>query len=374
MNPLGVEPRDQVDVVDARVAVALETFPDLAIDRRHRGDCHSVSPLTARQHSPGKPAKGPIVTNRRRAIAAIAGYVLIAERRPAGAQALVPLHIGCVLGESYSNAFYAQDGGFFKQAGLDVTIDTFASGGTITAAVTAGALDVGAGSTTSSANAHVRGLPIRLIAPGGVYTTESPTTMLAVTRTSPLRTAKDLAGKTVAVTTLRDLTQVSVMSWLDKNGGDAKATAFIEIAPSAMAPTLLSGRADAVFIGEPYMTQAKEQIQIIGSPYDAIAKRFLIIGWTATKDWLDKNTATARRFVAAMRAADEWASRNRAESLTILGKYTKVPVDVLLAMHHNVWVPKLEVSLVQPVIDASAHYQTLPHGFPATEMFYPGLD
>jgi NitT/TauT family transport system substrate-binding protein len=314
------------------------------------------------------------VISRRRTITALAIAMAAAQRRPALAQGLVPLHIGTVLGESYSNAFYAQDGGFFKAAGLDVTIDTFASGGTITAAVTAGALEIGAGSTTSSANAHVRGLPIRLIAPGGVYTTESPTTMLAVVPGSPIRTAKDLAGKRVAVTTLRDLTQVSVMSWIDQNGGDAKATAFVEIAPSAMAPTLLEGRADAVFIGEPYMTQARDQIRIIGSPYDAIAKRFLIIGWTATTDWLDRNTATAKRFVGAMRAGDEWAMRNRRDSLAVLGKYTKVPVDVLLTMHHNTWVPRLDPALVQPVIDASAKYQTLPRGFPASDMFYPGLD
>jgi len=43
-------------------------------------------------------------------------------------------------------------------------------------------------------------------------------------------------------------------------------------------------------------------------------------------------------------------------------------------MHHNAWVPKLEPALVQPVIDVSVQYQTLPHGFAATEMFYPGLD
>ncbi len=313
------------------------------------------------------------MVTRRRAIASIAGSVLAAPLR-AGAQSLVPLHVGCAMAESYSNAFYALDGGFFKQAGLDVTIDTFASGGTIMAAVTGGALDIGAGSTTSSANAHVRGLPLRMIAPGGVYTTESPTTMLAVTRTSAIRTAKDLAGKTVAVTTLRDLTQVSVMAWIDKNGGDSKATQFVENGPATMGPTLLSGHADAVFIGEPYLTQLKDQLTIIGSPYDAIAKRFLIIGWTATKDWLDANTATARKFVSAMRAADEWAMRNRRDSLAILGKYTKVAPELLATMHHNAWVPKLEPGLVQPVIDVSAQYQTLPHGFAASEMIYPGLD
>jgi NitT/TauT family transport system substrate-binding protein len=304
------------------------------------------------------------------------GALLAATCARATAQTaqLLPLHIGTVLGESYSNAFYALEQGFFKQAGLEVHIDTFASGGTIAAAVTGGALEIGASSSTSSANAHVRGLPIHVIAPGGVYTTESPTTMLAVRPNSALRTAKDFAGKTVGITTLRDLTQVSVMSWLDKNGGDSKATAFVELAPSAMGPSLVSERVDAVFIGEPYMTQFKEQIRIIGSPYDAIAKRFLIIGWTASKDWLDRNTATAKRFVSAIRETNAWAARNPKDTLPILGKYTKVPLDVMAAMHHVAWVPKLDAALVQPVIDASAQYQTLPHGFPATEMFYPGLD
>jgi NitT/TauT family transport system substrate-binding protein len=298
----------------------------------------------------------------------------LAGARASAQATLVPLHIGSVLGESYSNAFYALDQGFFKQAGLDVRIDTFASGASIAAAVTGGALEIGASSTTSSANAHVRGLPIHVIAPGGVYTTDSPTTMLAVKLSSPIRTAKDMAGKTVGITTLRDLTQVSVMSWLDKSGADAKATQFVELAPSAMAPTVLSERVDAVFIGEPYMTQFKDQIRIIGSPYDAIAKRFLIIGWTASKDWLDRNTVTARRFVTALRETNAWASRNPKDTLPILGKYTKVPPEVLSAMHHVAWVPKLEPVLVQPVIDASAQYQTLPHAFPAAEMFYPGLD
>jgi NitT/TauT family transport system substrate-binding protein len=299
---------------------------------------------------------------------------VLAAHASARAQSLVPLRIGCVLGESYANAFFAQEQGFFRRAGLDVRIESFASGGTITAAVTGGALDIGAGSSTSAANAFVRGLPIRLVAPGGVYTTDSPTTMLAVTPSSQLRTAKALTGKTIGITTLRDLTQVSVMSWIDKNGGESASIQFAEFPPSSMAPNLVSGRADAVFIGEPYMTQAKDQIRIIGSPYDAVAKRFLIIGWSATKDWLDRNTDAAKRFVAALREANLWAARNVKDTLPILSKYTKIPVEVMASMHHVAWVPSLDPALIQPVIDASFQYKTLTRAFPAAELIYPGLE
>lgn len=304
-----------------------------------------------------------------------AGVLVAAGATRAGAQpALVPLHIGTAPGESYANAFFAQDLGYFKRAGLDVTIDVFASGGTIHAAVTGGGLDIGASSTTAAANAFVRGLPTRMIAPAGVYTTESPTTLLSVNRDSPIRTARDLAGKTIGVTTLRDISQVSVMAWLDKSGGDAKASQYVEIGPSLMVAAVTSNRVDAAFIGEPWVSGAKETVRVIGSPYDAIAKRFLIIGWSATTEWLGRNADTARRFVAALRETDAFASKNLKDTFPILSKYTKVPVDVMPAMHHVAWVPRLEAALVQPVIDASAQYQTLPHGFAAADMFYPGLD
>jgi NitT/TauT family transport system substrate-binding protein len=308
------------------------------------------------------------------AIAAMSALVATA-RAPALAQpATIPLHIGTVLAESYANAFYALDDGIFKRVGLDVTIDTFASGGAIMAAVSAGALEVGAGSTVSSANAHLHGLPIRLIAPGGVYTTQSPTTLLAVTRDSTITSAKDLVGKTIGVTTLRDLAQISVMAWIDKNGVDSKSASYVELAPSAMGPSVLQSRVDAVFIGEPYLTQNLANLRILGSPYDAIASRFLITGWTASIDWLSKNLETAKRFATAIRLVDESATSNPRKYLPILSKYTKVPVETLEAMHHVGWVPKVSAALIQPVIDASVQYKLFPQNFSAADMFFGGLN
>lgn len=293
---------------------------------------------------------------------------------PARAQsAPAALRLGSALAESYSNGYYAVDRGFFKDAGLDVNLQVIASGGAVTAAVISGDLDFGAASTTSMSNAHLRGLPIYAVAPGGIYRTESPTTVLAVLNDSPLHTAKDLTGKTVAVTTLRDLTQVAVMAWIDQNGGDSKAVRFIEMSPSTIGPAVLEGRIDCGFLGEPFLTQSKEKIRVLGSAYDAMAKHFMLNGWMSSKAFLDKNPDAARRFVAAMKQTNTWAARNPALTALIVAKYTKVPLATVEAMHRVGFVPALEAGLIQPVIDVSAKYGTLTKAFPATDLFYPGL-
>ena len=78
---------------------------------------------------------------------------------------------------------------------------------------------------------------------------------LAVLNESPVRTREGPHGKTVAVTTLRDLTQVAVMAWIDQNGGDSKAVRFIEMSPSSIGPAILDARIDCGFLGEPFLTQ-----------------------------------------------------------------------------------------------------------------------
>ncbi len=138
---------------------------------------------------------------------------------PADAPASITIHIGSVAAETYAEVYYAQDLGFFKKAGLNVDIQTFASGGQVTAGVASGALDIGGASTSSIAAAHVRDVPVFLIAPAAVYSDAAPTGGTRRAQTSAVQDAKDLIGKTVAVTTLRDITQVAVQSFVDAHGG-----------------------------------------------------------------------------------------------------------------------------------------------------------
>jgi NitT/TauT family transport system substrate-binding protein len=285
-------------------------------------------------------------------------------------QTRTALHIATLPVDADATAWFALDQGFFQQNGLDVTIDIITSGSAIAAGLLGGAIDIGVASIASLSTAHAKGLPVLALAPGGVYNGAVPTSVLAVAEGSPLRTAKDMTGKTIAVTTLGELAAFSIMSWLDKNGGDGKSVKFIELPTSAMADALVKGRVDAAFVAEPFFTQGKPGIRFFAPAYDGVSKRFLISAWLAHRDWIARNTATAKRFDAAMRTAANWAnqSQNMAVSGAILAKYTKIAPETIAKMQRAQFAIQLEPAMLQPVIDVSAQYGVIPKAFPAAEV------
>jgi NitT/TauT family transport system substrate-binding protein len=311
--------------------------------------------------------------NRGRFIASAVAWAGIAgAARSARAEGPV-LRVGAAANETYAQPFYAQDNGFFRAAGLNVEITVLTSGAALVAGVTSGALDIAGASTVAIANAHAHGLPVFLIAPAGVYNSASPTTGLVVAKDSPLRTAADLNGKAVAVTTLRDISQDAVMAWLDKNQGDSSKVQFIELPASEMGSAVQAGRVAAAFIPEPNLTKAAGQTRYFASAYDGIAKEFMVIGWLAAKGWIDANTDMAKTYASVMRQTADWANKNKRASAEILAKYAKLPADTIASMHRTSYVQGLNSNLIQPVIDVTAHYKTLAQSFPANELFYPGI-
>jgi NitT/TauT family transport system substrate-binding protein len=302
------------------------------------------------------------------AVTALAATPLIAR-----AQTGTTLRLGAVGVEDYALAYYAQQRGFFKQAGLDIDLSIFPGGGAASTALYAGALDLSGTNTGSMSAAHVRGLPVALLAGGSTYNSTSPHVYLVAAKDGPIRAAKDLAGKKIAVTSVGDLMQAAVMSWIDKNGGDAGQASFLEIPSPQMAAAVLAHRIDATVLVEPFYTQSKNDVRLLGTPFDAVAKQFMITGWVANDKWLAGNKATADRFAGVMRATAQWANANSKDAQAFLTTYTKLDPAVIAATNHVHWAERLDPAMIQPVLDVIVAYKMLPHGFPAAELFAPGI-
>jgi NitT/TauT family transport system substrate-binding protein len=266
-----------------------------------------------------------------------------------------------------SEVFYAKERGFFKKAGLDVEVNVMESGAAIAAAVASGSIDVAQANLVTVATAHDRGLPFVLIAPAGLYSGAAPTTALVVTKTSPLRSAKDLTGKTIAGNGLKNITQIGAFTWIDRNGGDSSAVKFIEMPFAQMGPALAAQRIDAAVIAEPELSAAIAQGDRILAPvYDAIGKEFLIGGWFATVDWTRAHPDLAKRFNAAIAEAARWANAHHAESAPILAKYTKIQATP--AMNRATFAERLDPAQIQPLVDAAAKYKVIKAAFPAAAL------
>jgi NitT/TauT family transport system substrate-binding protein len=192
-----------------------------------------------------------------------------------------------------------------------------------------------------------------------------------VTRDSPLKTARDLNGKTIACSGLNNLATVALRAWLSKNGADVGAVKIVELTIPSMTEALRAQRIDAAVMSEPFITAGKDVLRALGSPYDAIAPRFMTSGWFASDDWLAKNGDVARSFAEAMRKGHAWANTHAKGSIEIFSRVTKISNDLASTMTRTVWASTLDPQLIQPVLDIAASSGMLPRPMTAAELVWP---
>jgi NitT/TauT family transport system substrate-binding protein len=280
------------------------------------------------------------------------------------------LRVGTGTVEANAQIFYAADMGFFKKNNLDIEVVKLRSGTTTMAAIVAGDLQCGVANVLSLGAAHQRNVPLVIIAPGAYYDSNVPTTAMVVTPDSPVKSAKDLSGKAVAVISVGGLDQLALDAWVDKTGGDLASVKCIEVPPSAMAEALSRGSIAAAVMNDPEMSAALEgkQVKFLANGYDAISKLFMQTAWFSTQEWLDKNKDTAKRFGDALVAGGAWGMANPEQAAAILAKWTGSK-EARAKMRFS---DKLTASLIQPVYDSAAKYKLLAGPVTAADFIWSG--
>jgi NitT/TauT family transport system substrate-binding protein len=280
------------------------------------------------------------------------------------------VRVGGIPVDTDANIFYAIDQGFFKADGVDVQFTPLSNGAATIAAIVGGSLDIGIANVSTLTAARIRGVNARFIAPAAVSLPTVRTDLLMVSQKSPLTKAADLNGKTIATTALKSLQQVTGDAWIDKNGGDSKTVKWIEIPFPQMAPALDAGRVDAAMISEPFVTLSKKTSRALASTLQSIGPTYLLLGWCAMDDWLQANADTARRFVAAIRRASEWANDHPAESGAILAKYTSLDYALIRSMARASYGTELTPEIVAIPMNASIEYGVVSKAVPISDLIW----
>ena len=289
---------------------------------------------------------------------------------PIAAQSTVTLRVGAAPLDSNGPLYYAQDLGYFKDAGI--TID-FATGlnnaAAALAALSGGALELSAASLTSIAAGHDAGLRFKLVAASQMSDDGAPSELLMVRKDAPYKVAADLNGKTIGIIGIKSLMQVAAMSWAERHNGDATSLKFVETPVPLMCAQLEGGRVDAVIMVEPFATSCANA-RPLGNVEDGIAPRFLTTGFVGNSDWLSSHRDVAVRFAAAIAKAAAWGNAHPLESAAILVKYSHLDPAVAANMKRARYATELVPALVQPVIEASVRYGSIPRSFPAADIIW----
>lgn len=273
-----------------------------------------------------------------------------------------------------SEPYYGRTQGFFRKHGIDLEISQLSSGAAVAAAVAGGSADIGQSNVPSVAAARQRGIPLVFIAAANAFVAAQHQSALVVAPNAALRGAKDLVGKTVAVSGLKNITEVGLDEWLEQNHVDRTKVNVVEMPFSAMAEAVAKGRVAAAMMTEPGLTEALKDrtVRALAYPLEAIGKRFLVGGWFTTESWAKAHPDLVAAFDRAMRETAAWSNAHQTETAKILERVTKQPMGSNAS--RVVFAESLDPQEIQPVLDASARYGALKRSFAASELiFTPGV-
>ena len=284
----------------------------------------------------------------------------------------VKLRIAVIPTEVSAAAYYANDLGYFRDAGIDVEISSLANGNAATAAVVSGAADIGFSNTFSLAIAHDKGFPINILTGSDMHRTANPASgFLAVLKASPIRTGKDLNSKVVAVPGIGTATYFALRNYIDKNGGDSSSVKYVELPIPTIADATITGRVDAGSLdaSNMYAARSKAALREVGNTYDSVAPRFVAGAWFASPDWIGKNPDLARKFIAVYERISTWANAHPDDVVKLYAKHSAFTVEDLKLSPRAQLEPSTQADLLQPVIDVALKYNAIKKAFPAADLF-----
>ena len=223
--------------------------------------------------------------------------------------------------------YIARDRGLFVKEGLDVTIQPVQQSIQALPALSKGQVDVIASANyVTFLQADEKGtLDLRILAEG-VRTAPHMMDVL-VPKDSPIKTAADLKGKTVAVNILNNIQSLTLDAILDQQG--AGHPVYRQIAFPQMGPALQKGQIDAVHAVEPFDSaiQGELKARVLLDGGSAPVQSLPISGYVTTGAFADKHAKAARAFQRAIDAASKIAAQDPAAVRAELPKYTKVTAD-----------------------------------------------
>jgi len=284
--------------------------------------------------------------------------------------ALQTIRLASAPDDDITPILYAQRAGLFRAALISVDLQRATSGSAVAAAVAAGAIDIGKSSIVPLINAHSRGFPFTLVAPSAIYRSSFATSGLIVPKDSPIRSARDLTGKTISVAGLQDLNWLGTNVWIDKNGGDSKAVHFLEVPGTSAAAALDSGRIDAATIVNPVLAQdlASGKYRMLGHVLNAVGKdRLLQSAWFTTDAYASSHHDVIEKFVGVLRQAALYANSHQDETVELLAQFSGMDPATIRSMPRAFAGTTLDPREAQPLIDAAARYKLIEKPFPAQE-------
>jgi NitT/TauT family transport system substrate-binding protein len=240
--------------------------------------------------------------------------------------------------------------GFFSNRKIELTMESGQGGAAIVPGVVSGQFQFGFSNMTSLLIAQTKNVPIKVVANGVASTGVSGKDFGGVTvkTASPIKTAKDLAGKKISVNTLKNIGDTTVRESVRKAGGDPSGIKFVEMPFPNMPAALDAGQVDAAWVVEPQLSQILGAGgRVVAWNYVDAAPNLTVASYfTSTKLIADKPDLV-KNFTAAMNESLAYADAHPDEVRNIIGTYTKIDPSLRAKLTLPKWPAEINRASVE---------------------------
>lgn len=237
------------------------------------------------------------------ALALLAACGGSSEGTAEGGSGLTQVHVSDVEGIPSAFLEYGKSQGYFRDQGIDLKITASAGGAANIPAVTSGEVDVAGSNITSVLLAYSQGLPLTMIS-GGTYATSNPSkdfSAILVPKDSSIRRPEDLAGKRIAVNTLKNIGDVTIKAALQELGVPIDGIEFVEAGFPDMLALLQNGEVDAAWEIEPFVAIGKSQgFRSVLLPYVQAKPGMQVGSFVTMQQFAQENPDLVRAFRAGV--------------------------------------------------------------------------
>jgi NitT/TauT family transport system substrate-binding protein len=244
--------------------------------------------------------------------------------------------------------------GFFTAEGLEVSLETAQGGAAIVPGVVSGQYQFGFSNTTSLLLAASQGLPLKVISSGVASTgvTGKDFGAVIVTAGSPIKTAADLAGKRIAVNTLKNINTTTVNHVVQAAGGEPSKIQYVELPFPDIIPAIAKGDVDAGQVVEPFLTIGTRQgdRQVVAN-YAGTDPDLTVGMYFTARKYASKNPKLVTGFVTAMNKSMAYATAHPDEARAALTTYTKIDPAVQKSLVLPRWPTAVDHDSVQLLAD-----------------------
>ncbi|MFF5476310.1 ABC transporter substrate-binding protein [Streptomyces sp. NPDC012935] len=247
--------------------------------------------------------------------------------------------------------YLGQQKGLFERHGLKLEFTTAQGGAAIVPGVVSGQFQFGFSNVTSLMVAQTNGVPVKAVANGIASTGVRGKDFngLMVKKDSPVKSAKELEGKKVAINTLKNINETAVRQAVREAGGDPDKVKLVEMAFDQMPAALDQGQIDAACVVEPATATIRSQGgREIASPLIDVASELTVAMYFTSTQYAQQNPDVVKKFQEATAESLAYAEAHPDEARQIVTTYTKIPAAVL----EQVVLPKWPAEPNRPSIEA----------------------